>query len=403
MSYWIKNARLETGYIKENDRISSTITELFHLFIQDGFFKEIIPADQKIELEDYQFDAKGQLLLPSFGEMHVHIDKTYYSGLWQAVVPAKNRFYRIEQEKELLPLLLPTAMQRAEKMLELFLSNGSTKVRTHCNVDPVIQLENLAVTLAAINKFKGKIEAEIVAFPQHGLLRSNSVELVREAMRQGASIVGGVDPGTFDEDIEKSLYTTMDIAVEANANIDIHLHELGTLGIFTIKQLAKLVVDAGWQNRVTISHAYCLGQVSEQEAVEMADMLCELGMNITTSVPMQSTIPIPLLRERGVKVDLGTDNLTDHWSPFGTGDPISLACRAAERFRLVDERSLSNMLGTITGGIIPLNDRGEKVWPVVGDQVDAVLVEAASSAEAIARRKKCTTVFLKGEMVFSEK
>lgn len=399
MSYWIKNVRLETGYIIEEGRIISTETECFHVNISDGVFKEIVPSDFDIKSP---FDAKGQLLLPSFRQMHVHIDKTYFSGLWKAVMPVKDRFGRIEEEKMLLKQLLPTAQDRAENMLQHFLENGSTRVRTHCNIDQIIQLENLAITRNAIEKFNAKLEAEIVAFPQHGLLRSNCEALMRQAMRQGATIVGGVDPGTFDENIEKSLFTTMDIAVESDARIDLHLHEPGSLGIFTIKHLAKLVEEAGWQNRITVSHAYCLGQVSEKEAMEIADLLCYLGIDITSSVPMQATIPIPLLQERGVKVGLGTDNLTDHWSPFGTGEALALARKAAERFKLVDERSLSKTLSYITGGILPLNELGERVWPQVGDKADAVIIQAFCSAEAIARMAKCSIVICNGEIVVGD-
>ncbi|MCM3628179.1 hypothetical protein M3194_12470 [Paenibacillus glycanilyticus] len=75
--------------------------------------------------------------------------------------------------------------------------------------------------MRAFETFAGKMTHEIVAFPQHGLLRSHAVELVREAMKQGATHVGGVDPATVDENIEKSLQTIIDIAVQTNAGVDI--------------------------------------------------------------------------------------------------------------------------------------------------------------------------------------
>lgn len=401
MSFCIKNVLLETGYMEEDNRIIGTATNLFNMFIENGVFQEILPANQPVNRDVPCLDAKGQLLLPSFGQMHVHLDKTYFSGPWKAVTPAKNRFIRIEEEKMLLPILLPTAKKRAEKMLQHFLSHGTTRVRTHCNIEPVSKLENLEITRAAISEFSGKIDGEIVAFPQHGLLRSNSEKLMREAMRNGASIVGGVDPGTFDENIEKSLTTTMDIAVEADANIDIHLHEPGALGTYTIKYLAKLIEEANWQNRVTISHAYCLGDIPNKEVMEIADVLNNLGIRLTSSVPiMLPTIPIPLLAEKGVKIDLGTDNLVDHWSPFGTGAVMEIARKLAERFKLVDERSLGQTIQHITGGITPLNQYGERVWPKVGDKADAILVNASCSAEAVATRSNCSVVFYNGKIVF---
>nr|MCV5142924.1 deaminase [Escherichia coli] len=90
------------------------------------------------------------------------------------------------------PKQLATAQNRAENMLELLLQNGATNIRTHCNVDPIIGLGNLEATLAALETYKNRVSSRIVAFPQHGLLRSNSVQLVKDAMRMGANLVGGV-------------------------------------------------------------------------------------------------------------------------------------------------------------------------------------------------------------------
>ncbi|ANU26943.1 hypothetical protein [Planococcus versutus] len=77
--------------------------------------------------------------------MHIHIDKTFYSGPWKACTPiTKGIFTRLEEEKELLPKLLPTAQQRAENMIELLIRT------THGNIDPVIGLKNLEATMRAL-------------------------------------------------------------------------------------------------------------------------------------------------------------------------------------------------------------------------------------------------------------
>ena len=199
------------------------------------------------------------------------------------------------------------------------------------------------------------------------MLRSNSVGLVKDAMRMGAHLVGGVDPATVDGNIEKSLNTIMDIAVEFDSDIDIHLHDADQLGTFTMKRLAALTEEAGWQGRVTISHALGLGDVSVEEAEEMAERLAALGIDITSTVPIsRHVIPVPLLNRKGVKVSLGNDSITDHWSPFGTGDMLQKANCLAERFRWIDERSLGKALQFITGGKSILDDQGNRQWPKIG-------------------------------------
>ncbi|MEW9676851.1 amidohydrolase family protein [Lentibacillus sp. L22] len=385
-AYWLTNVRLETGYQYEHDSITGTKTERFHVQVEDGKINEIIPAEKPLITDLPNHDAKDYLMLPSFRDMHIHLDKTYYGGSWKApTIPAKGILTRLEEEEKLLPRQLPVAEERAEKLLGLLLHSGSTHIRTHCNVDPVIGLKNLEATVQAAETYNGKASVEIVAFPQHGLLRSQSVSLVREALRNGASLVGGVDPASIDENIEKSLQTVMDLAVEADADIDLHLHDPGHLGIFTFKRLAALTEEAGWQGRVTISHAFALADVSPKETGEIAELLAYQGISITSSVPIGRTIPITLLREKGVKVSLGDDSITDHWSPFGKGDSLEKAGTLAERFGLSDERSLGQTLGFITGGVTPLNKEGERVWPNRGDKANLFFVDASCSARSFGR------------------
>ena len=54
-------------------------------------------------------------MLPSFRDMHIHLDKTFYGGPWRP--PRKRRRGipgQIELERRLLPELLPTLEERAE-------------------------------------------------------------------------------------------------------------------------------------------------------------------------------------------------------------------------------------------------------------------------------------------------
>ncbi|WP_282173093.1 amidohydrolase family protein [Cytobacillus firmus] len=400
---WITNVRLETGFISENEQITGTSTEICHLKIEDGKIAEI--SQLAPDSNESQLDAKQKLLLPSLRDMHIHIDKTYYGGPWKACTPITNGiFTRLEEEKELLPKLLPTAQERAEKMIELYLKNGHTHIRTHCNVDPVIGLKNLEATVNALKKYEDVLTYDIVAFPQHGLLRSGSVQLIRDAMKNGATLVGGVDPATVDRNIEKSLHTIFEIAAEHNKGVDIHLHDPNSLGAFTFERMADYTKEAGMAGRATISHGIALADLSGDALAEMAAILKERKIDVTTTIPInRTTIPVPVLDRYGIPVSVGHDSITDHWSPFGTGNTIQKLGTLAERFRMIDEYSLSSVLKFATGGITPLNKAGERVWPKVGDDATMMLVDAGCSAEAIARRASVEALFFKGNMVESKR
>lgn len=399
-SYWLMNVTLEQGYIVKDGQVIGTDTEVCHIRIEGSKIAEIMHGQDEVKSDLPKYDCGQLLLLPSFEEAHIHLDKTYFGGPWKAVRRVSSIFERIEEEKALLPELLPQAKQQAEHILKVIQKFGTTHVRTHCNIEPVSGLRRLEATIQALNAFSGKIISEIVAFPQHGLLRSDSVQLVEQALAEGAAYVGGVDPYSVDGDVEKSLQTMVELAVRNNAGIDLHLHDRKEAGKQTLSRLIDLTEEAGLQGKVTVSHAFWFADAEVQEAEELAGRMASLGMSITSTVPIgKMVMPLPMLHNLGVKIKLGTDSLTDHWSPFGNGDQLEKAGRFAEVYGRNDELSLSQTIGFITGGITPLAPSGEQVWPKAGDTASFVLVHASCAAEAVARRAARQAVWSQGYMV----
>ncbi|MEH7307462.1 amidohydrolase [Neobacillus drentensis] len=398
--FWLTNVRLETGYRQDEKGVYETKTELFHLKIEEGKIVEKKSNNYVIPQWEKTIEGKGFLALPTFKEMHNHLDKTYLSLDWKAPIPAKNLEERLRLEAMELEELAPTAKQRASAMIELLLSHGLTHIRTHVNIDPYIGLKNLEGIKAALEDYSDKLTYEIVAFPQHGLLRENVIPLMKEAMRSGAQLVGGLDPAGIDSNIEKSLYEVMNLATEFDADIDIHLHDGGHVGFYTVDKFAEIVEDAKWYNRAAVSHAFSLGEVPVPQQEEIADKLSKLGMSIMSTIPITRTLPpIDLLDRKGVNVYLGCDGFYDSWGPYGTGDVLEKVTRYGELYRKSDERSLAQSLKFATGGPTPLTKEGEVAWPIEGDEANLILVHASCSAEAVARTPKREAVIFKGKVV----
>jgi cytosine/adenosine deaminase-related metal-dependent hydrolase len=110
-------------------------------------------------------------------------------------------------------------------------------------------------------------------------------------------------------------------------------------------------------------------------------------------------MPLPQLSEKGVFVMTGTDSVIDHWSPFGTGDILEKANLYAQLYRGSDEFHLSRAMAISTGGVLPLNDKGQRVWPKAGDSAEFVLINASCSAEAVARLPTRRVTFHQGRLV----
>lgn len=399
---WIKNVLLEVGReeISKNDII--TKTKKVSLCIEDGIIKEI--ADDVPENAEEVIDAKGYLAVPSLVDNHIHLDKGHYGGRWKAVVPMNNVAERIVEEQGFLKDFLLETPKKAQALIDLITSNGATFLRVHVNVDPTIELDNLNIIKEVLENNKHKLDYEIVVFPQHGTLTTEYKGLLTKALKDDkVTVIGALDPATIDYDIEKSLKTTFDLAKKYNKEIDIHLHDRGTLGIYEINRIIDYTVSSNLQGKVQISHGLALGDISNNELDTIAKRLKEAKIIINTTAPIDTkALSIPILQSHGISVNVVNDNINDHWSPFGTGDLIQRVSRAAEIFSMCDEVSLSEALGLVTNGITPLDKEGKQVWPKVGDKANILFVKAESSAHLVARVCPERVILFKGRFVSGE-
>lgn len=400
---WLLNVKLETKAYTDEQNYSYTETGIFHLKIKDGKIVDQLDGDTVVEDSLDKIDMKGLLAVPSFKEMHNHLDKTYMGIGWRSCMPAKNLQHRLEMEAAELPELAPTTKMRASKMIETILSYGSTHIRTHVNIDPYIGLKNLEGVLAALEDYKGRVTADVIAFPQHGLLGNNVPELMREALRSGATMVGGLDPAGIDGSIEKSLHTTMDLASEFQMDVDFHIHDGGHVGWYTIDKWIDIAEESDWKGKSAISHAFSIGDIPHEKATALAQRLQRNDIEIMSTIPLTNTVPpIDLLDSNGVRVNFGCDGFFDSWGPYGTGDVLEKANKFCEATGRKDELSIAQSLKFVTRGITPLNEAGEQVWPKKNDPADFVFADADSSAHLIARKIERKAVMLNGNLVYGE-
>lgn len=406
MTLLLKNVRLETGYLYDQSFVTATETEIVDILIENGKFVEIAAT---IETSDaVVVDAKEQLLVPSFKEMHTHIDKTYFGGEWKAPSPAtEGIFTRFKEEATILPKQLDVAAERAHAMVKHYIKNGHTHIRTHVNVDPHIETKHMEIVKHVLDSYQHQITYEIVAFPQHGVLRNGPefLTILENALQMGATHIGGVDPAIVDRNSREVLKTTFQLAEKYDVAIDIHLHEQNTLGELEIQHILNEIQQRSFNKEVTLSHAYALADLPQQTLDNLLDQMAANNVGVTTTVPIgagQITIPVKYMYDRGVKVAFGHDSLIDHWSPFGSGDTIHKLNQFVQRFGYIDEWHIGQSLKYATGGLTPLNDNGEQQWPKVGDAANALLVDAVSSAHLIARKCPLSTVISKGNIIHVE-
>jgi cytosine/adenosine deaminase-related metal-dependent hydrolase len=334
--------------------------------------------------------------------MHIHLDKTLYGLPWQALSP-KRRTVKdmITYEQEIIPELLKTSVERAEQLINLLQHYGTHFARAHFNVEPTSGLKSLEHLEQALENKKDSFKAELVAFPQHGVYYTKSAPLMAEVAKlKSVGFIGGVDPFSIDGSIEKVMDFSVQLALDNNKGIDIHLHEIGDSGIKTINYLIDITNEnPQLQGKTFVSHAFALAHLSQKEADEVAEKLAAAKVGIASSVPFRGRImPIPTLKKHGVNVLIGNDNVQDYWSTFGSGNMLQKANLIAELYGWETEFDLSRTLQFATQSILPLNDKGEQQWPKSGDTANIVLIDASCSAEAVSRISKVDALMNEGHL-----
>lgn len=402
MHYWLTNVRIETGYRYENDWVAGTESKTVAIEVMDGNFSQII--DQNLWHADGTstvIDGQNQLLLPGLVEKHCHLDKSKLGTAWRPVTPAATLVERFESEIPQLDALPITITQRATNLIKQELATGTTQFRSHIDIEPMTELRyfDAIQTLRTHQVFP----IELVAFPQHGLLRSHASDLVEVALQRGATFIGGVDPYSLDGDYQASLAETFRLATKYHAGIDIHVHDRGVAGTMTIREIISLTAQHQLQDQVFISHAFGLNDFTSSDRVSVFAELAKLKIHIVSSVPLTNNTlpPIKELLQAGVPVHLGCDNVYDSWSPYGDASLQQKLARLGEILGVKDQIDLTQLLGLVTDGLVPLTTDGKMQWPAVGMPATYLLTPADCTAEFVARQTPITQSAFAGNSLLS--
>ena len=261
-------------------------------------------------------DIGGDLVLPGLVDGHMHLDKTLTGLPWMGHAAGPTRMSRIETDKKILPHLPLSTEERAGKLIRECVARGTTHLRTHVDIDLESGLAKLEGVLAARERYRDRVTLQIVAFPQSGVMRCPGVlDLLDGAVRNGADLVGGIDPLEIDRDPKGQLDGIFAIAARHGVGLDIHLHEPGEMGLFNVQEICARTKALGFSGKVTISHGFCLGGITERKAAEAAQTMAEAGVALVTHGAGGLTMPpIEMLRGAGVLVFAGNDDIRDTWS-----------------------------------------------------------------------------------------
>lgn len=383
--------------------------EASDVVIDQGRIASVSPHDPQRRPGAGEVPGRGRILLPSFTDVHVHLDSTRIGlpfrehtgrpGVWGMMSNDREHWRDAEIGLE----------ERVAGTLERMIARGTTRVRSFAQVDVDCKLEKYEAVVSAKEKFAAVAEVQIIVFPQAGILLEDGTEkYLEDALRAGADVMGGIDPCALDRDPVRHLDVVFGLAEKYQVDVDIHLHEPGTMGVFSADLIAERTRVLGMQGRVNLSHAYELGSVDESTSRRLIDTFAELDISMTSVAPSTSNhLPLDQLTDAGVRFGLGEDGQRDYWSPYGTCDLLDRTWQLAFVNGFRRDELIGHALAVATIGGASIMDRdvprlasvGDRPGLSVGDRADLVLVDGETITSAVMDRGTDRTVLHDGVVV----
>ncbi len=345
-------------------------------------------------------DVAGDLVLPGLVEAHTHLDKSLWGMGWWKNEVGPNLLDKIDNERSLKKSMNIDPARQSARQAVLSVGHGSTHIRSHIDVDNEVGLWGIEGVMATREAYADIVDIEIVAFPQSGLLRRpGTLELMDEALKAGAEVVGGLDPCGIDRDPKGHLDAIFGLAQKYGRPIDIHLHEPGEMGGFSFDLIFERTRALGMQGNVVVSHAFCLGTPDPALVDPLIKQIAALDIGIMTTGPAyRPAPPVKRLLGEGIRVCSGSDGIRDTWGPYGNADMLERAMLVGLRnnFRRDDEVALAFHVCSQGGAdVMRLADYGVKV----GAKADLIVVKGEAITEAGVARPPRRLVVKHGKVV----
>lgn len=329
-------------------------------------------------------DGGNAILWPGLIDAHTHLDKTTWGMDWHVNDREAVLRSRIDFEREnRLPIGIDPHRQSMRHALGL-VAHGSSHIRSHVDIDTTHGLRIVEGVQETRQALRGVIDIEIVAFPQSGVMvMPGTVELLNEALANGCEVLGGIDPCGIDRDPKGQLDVLFALADRHGCEVDIHLHEAGELGAFTMELIFERVRAHGMQGKFAISHAFALGMNDYLRVGRLIDEIAELDIAILTTGAPSATVPsVKRLREAGVRVGAGCDGIRDTWGPWGQPDMIDRATVIGMKNGFRSDGDLRLALEIVSqGGADVMRLDGYGV--AVGCKADFTLLDGQTVAHAV--------------------
>ena len=390
---------------------------LWNIAIKAGKFDEV--TQDVIEGTGHEvLDVEGSLVLPPFIEPHIHLDTTLTAGEpeWNQSGTLFEGIQRWSQRKE--TLTENDVKTRAKTALKWQIAQGIQHVRTHVDVtDP--KLTALKALLEVKEEMASNVDLQLVAFPQEGINSFPSgAELLEEALKMGADVVGGIPHFEFTREYGvSSLKTAFDLAEKYDRLVDIHCDEIDDEQSRFVEVVAAEAYERGLNNRVTASHTTAMGSYNDAYTYKLFRLLKMSNINFVANplvnIHLQGrfdTYPkrrgitrVKELLEAGLNVSFGHDDIFDPWYPLGTGNMLQVLHMGIHVSQLMGYEQIMNSIDLITSNSAKTMNIEESYGIETGKPANFIVLAAENEYEAIRKQAAVRYSIREGKIIAETK
>lgn len=375
----------------KNAKTRETGSNLMQIAIEKGKIVKI--AEQVSGDAKQTIDAGSKLVTGSFINGHLHLDKVYtlammddeaisaytdggMGGAMTAIELASSVKKKYDEK---------WIIQNVRKALDLAVRYGNTHIRAFADTDTTGKLEGVKALIKAREEYKGRVEVQVVAFPQDGVVRDPGAEdYVDQAMKLGADVVGGIPWIEYtDADSQEHIDRMFKLAKKYNKDVSMLIDDAGDATLRTLEMLASTTLREGWQGRVTVQHARAMALYPEPYYRKI-EALLKKGQIGLVSDPQTGPLyaRVKSLYAAGVSVALGQDDIADAYYPFGRNNMQEVAFLAAHLMNMVSRPEMEVLFDLITTNAakaLGIKNYGVKE----GCNADLVILDAGNVWEAL--------------------
>lgn len=391
-------------------------TGLWNITIENGKFKNI--TQDKVKDTENTLDVNGSLVLPPFIEPHIHLDTTLTAGEpeWNLSGTLFEGIQRWSERKE--SLTIEDVKTRSKKAIKWQIAQGIQHIRTHVDVtDP--ELTALKAMIEVKEELAEFVNIQLVAFPQEGILSyPNGKELLEEAVKLGADVVGGIPHFEFTREYGvESMKIAFDLAEKYDKLVDIHCDEIDDEQSRFVEVVANEAYQRGYGEKTTASHTTAMGSYNDAYTAKLFRLLKMSNINFVSNplinIHLQGrfdTYPkrrgltrVKEIQAAGMNICFGHDDIFDPWYPLGTGNMLQVLHMGIHAAQLMGYEEIINSIDLVTKNSAKTLHIEEEYGIEAGKPANFIVLNADNEYDVIRKQAVVTHSYRNGKLIAGTK